>query len=249
MTRLDGLVTEIGKELDSLLTSEDNKKAIDEYEATVEELRKILPVLGEAVERRQALSSSADDFQFEGTADAERLPLKRLVESSMKVQQTWEEDRFKIRQSGAIGRLRKAVCSYSELLEENSHEQWQDWRTTVEAQFGIAVGQLESIKHVLDFRDHVLRYQKRKVEFRSESRELPRTPATLKALLAIVQELTSIKGLLTFDLPGPVTKFYETLEREGSYPFGEISPEVGQWLADNDGLRDLVIVRRATVRE
>jgi hypothetical protein len=248
VTRLYYQVAEVSQELDQLVAAADNRTLIAEYETATTELQEIGEKLSAAVQRRTALRLSGDDFQLEAAMAVEKPLFDRLKNSLEKVRQTWDDNRRKIRQGGAIGRLRTATEAYAQRVDGNSTENWEAWCKEVEGQFGIADAQLESITHVMNFRGEVARFRLRSEEFRSATRIVPRTPEALVSIRAIVAELMSIKGGLSFDLPPQVTAFYEELDRNGFVQLGTMSPTVEQWLADNRGLQDLVITRRPMVR-
>jgi hypothetical protein len=248
VTLLDSQVAEIERELTQLLASADNKKRIEEYGTATTELLAIGGILREAVERRETLRRSEEDFQLGPAADVERPLLKRLTDSLAKVRQAWDEDRVKIRQGGAVGKLRTAAETFAQRVDGNSTQRWESWRKEAESQFGVAEAQLESIKHVMDFRDQVSRYRQLADDFRAATQVVPRTPEALASIRATVRELNGIKSGLKFDLPAEVTAFFEALDRDGSFPLGKMVPTVERWLADNNGFRDLVIARRPMVR-
>jgi exonuclease VII small subunit len=248
MTQLSDQLAEIGRELDVLLAGDDNRRIIEEVESATEKLRPAQLLLSSALAHRRALCGPPVDYSAPQFADTEDPLYCHLQESYEALKEKWQENPASVRQRGAVGKFCESVKSYAELVEEHSTSSWEAWRDSLERQFGIATAQLESVKNVLDYAGPITKYKQGMELFAGLSRRLPEDRHVLQKIKAAADELKNIKDGLVFDLPKKVVNFFNALDRDGQFPLSRLDSEIGDWLAENDGLKDLAVVRRRMSR-
>ena len=248
MTRLGDQLDEIGRELDLLIAGHDNRRVIAELETAIDELEPVCAALVLTSKRRDTLRGSPREFQLEKFNEEERTLRLGLRERLSALEKTRQEDPASVRQRGNVSEMCQSALEYRKCVDKNSSSSWDAWRQSLERQFLIAAPQLESIRNVLDYAEAIARYKQEAERFKEFSRSIPENGTLLKELKDLAGRLKKIKEGFVFNLPRKVVAFYDLLDRDGHFPLERLDPEVSKWLADNDGFKDLTIVRHATNR-
>ena len=79
--------------------------------------------------------------------------------------------------------------------------------------------------------------------FNTLSDEIPRDPTDLRKIVELADSLKRIRDGMQFQLPRSVLRFYDALDRDGHVPLSKLDDDTHQWLAENNGLKDLAIKR------
>ncbi len=248
MTRLSDQLAEIGRELDILLAGDDNRRVIGELELATEELEPTRALLDNALLRRRALCGppvNCAPYQFTAAEEPLYGSLRHAYET---LREAWQDDPANVRQKGVVGEVRECADDYAEVVEKNNTGTWEEWKNSLEREFLIATAQIESIKNVLDYAGPITRYKQGVERFAALARQLPEDSHALQQMKTIAEELTKIKGGFVFVLPQKVLDFYNALDHDGHFQLARLDTEIKDWLVKNDGLKDLAIVRRRTIR-
>ena len=248
MTRLGDQIGELSHEVDLLLAGDDNRRVIEEIETAIDELEPTTMSLEHALANRRILCTSPD-FKFDAFADEEAKLCLRLRQRYADMRKVWLEDPGSLRQRGLVAQFRRSSDDYCVAVVRNNAATWNAWIQDLEQRFLVAGPQLESIRNVLDYRDAIARYKQGADRFSVLARAIPDDEAGLTAILDLSNNLRTIRQGFVFDLPKVVVSFYDALDRDGSVPLSKLTPEVADWLRDNDGVRDLAINRRRLPRQ
>ena len=248
MTRLGDQIRDLSHEVDLLLAGHDNRRVIEEIETAIDELEPTSTSLEQALSNRRVLCTSTD-FRLDAFADEEAKLCLRLRQRYADMRNAWLEDPGSLRQRGLVGQFRQSSENYCAAVVRNNAATWDAWIQDLEQRFLVAGPQLESIRNVLDYSDSIARYKQGADGFSVLARAIPNDEAGLNAIRDLANNLRKIREGFVFDLPKVVVSFYDALDRDGAVPISKWTPEVADWLRDNDGVRDLAIIRRRLPRQ
>ena len=246
MTKLGEQIREVDREIDLLLASDETRLAIDEIEAAHEQLEGSFEELCNQTAQRQSLQDGDEYFRF---TDAEEEELDRWpsVSSSYDlVLVAWKDDRIKVRQSEAFGELVQQLEDVANLIGRNNRKKWQEWIKSIERSFAASDAELDSIKHVPEYKQSLASYRSGVAEFDEIVMRLPESAAVTKHVRALADRLEKIKSAFDFSLPEYVLAFYKALDDNESFPLDKVSDKLMRWLTENNALKSLAIVRRGS---
>lgn len=248
MIELVSQVADVEREVDLLLASDETIRAIEEVESALDELEQSYNRYVDSMRQRSALLKFPDFFGFDDVNSDEIALRQQAVEAFDKVSVAWDENRARIRQSGTVGDLVAVLSNYTNAINANTKAKWFDWVNGLASDFAISEAELVSVKSVPDYIRPIEIFKRCRDEFTIAAKNVPEEAPAITRLAGQANKLREIKGSLRFDLPEFVLEFFDTLNRDGAFPFAKLTPELSDWLSENNELKNLSIVRRGISR-
>lgn len=248
MTTLTAQIEKVEREVEFLCASAETRTAIDEVESALGVLEGSFGAWLRILMERDALAEFPDIFQFEDVLEPELVLRNRVIELYKLAAEAWENDRTRIKQSGTVGALADALVDCEKLVRENNKRVWIEWANSVASDFAISDAELDSIINVPAYTVPIQKFKEGREKFSLAIQEVPNNSVQVGRLTELARSLHEIKGGLEFKLPKFVMEFFNTLNRDGTYPLSKLSVELSDWLSENDELRNLSITRRGIPR-
>lgn len=248
MTILTAQIEKVEREVDFLSASAETRTAIDEVESALGALEGSFAGWLSILAERNALAEFPNIFQFEDMLEAELALKIRIIELYKLAAEAWETDRTRIKQSGTVGVLADALVDCQKLVRGNNKKVWIEWANSVASDFAISDAELDSIINVPAYSLPIQNFKEGRDKFSSAIQEVPNNSIQVGRLTELARSLQEIKGSLEFKLPKFVMEFFDTLNRDGTYPLSKLSAELSEWLSKNDELQNLSISRRGIPR-
>jgi len=244
MSKLLDQLSEIDKELEILCAGDEIRVVIEEFESTVDDLEPQCKALQQSLTERSALLEYPNEFQIDDIGESEEISKAHSRECFSALLSSWDENPANIRQNGSVAQFRDAVVVYQKSLTANNRRKWADWTDSLAKLFLIADAQIESVKHVPDYKGPIAAYRRKYEDFSTFASKMPTEAAIINQVRKLADELSKIRRNISFDLPPKILRFFEALDRDGRYPLSKLDPEIYEWLKENNGLKDLSISRR-----
>ena len=248
MTQLALEIDDLNAELDVFLAGDKNRLVIKEILAGYDDLDMSFRALESGLEERDVLVTFPELFSFDLDREKEEGARSSVAAKYEAARDVWEESRADIRQSGAISDLVNAMDEYHNLLAANSKRVWANWVNSVSREFAITDAELDSVKAVPDYKQPIENFVRGRERFVTLSQAMPRSATDVETQIKVAEGLSEIKGRLEFRLPKFVLNFYNTLDREGSFPLAHLDKKLFEWLEQKDELKNLSIRRKGISR-
>ena len=246
MTKLAEQIQEVDREIDLLLASDETRLAIDEIELAHEQLESCFENLSEELLNRQSLQEGDEGFNFSDAEEAESSRWPSVLSNYDLVLAAWGEDKVKVRQSAAFGDLVQNLEDVADLIGRNSRKEWKEWVESKERSFAVSDAEIESIQHVPEYKQAIVRYRSGVAEFDGLVKRLPESSDGTNRIGNLADRLSEIKSGFDFSLPEYVLAFYKALDDNGSFPLDKVSDKLMRWLTENSALKNLAVVRRGS---
>jgi hypothetical protein len=213
-------------------------------ESAIDDLDPQCIAMQRALAERAALLEYPSSFNFADVLELEDSTKSTASECFLALLASWREKASEIRQNGSVAQFRDAAQTYQKTVAANNKQKWSGWTSDLETQFLIADAQIESVKHVPDYKAPIATYKRKCEEFYSANQVVPTKTEAIEQIQQLSKDLGKIRNSISFDLPPKILRFYELLDRDGLYPLSRLDSDIYDWLKDHDGLKDLTIRRR-----
>jgi hypothetical protein len=248
VTQLATEISDLNAELDVFLAGDQNRVVIKEIVTAYEDLDLSFTALESTLKERDVLRTFPELFSFDVSREQEEGALSGVAAKYAAAREVWEGNRAEIRQSGSVGDLVDALNEYRNLLAASNKRAWVNWVNSTSREFAVTDAELESVMAVPDYKQPIAIYVRARENFITLSGAVPTRAIEVETLLKIAGDLSQIKGHLEFRLPKFVLHFYNTLDREGSFPLDQLDQKLLEWLEEKDELKNLSIRRRGIAR-
>ncbi|HCZ9034612.1 TPA: hypothetical protein O4F91_001208 [Vibrio alginolyticus] len=200
----------------------------------------------ESEARKHECLSNIEDVELfvEGGADA----LQQATENLKAFKSLWSEVKHESvsDEKNTLYLLTDALKKTAKLYSDTHQQVWRDWSEEKISLAQVDYFILEQQKKVHGNAELYDRYIKAKKDFDEQVDGFNFDSVRLYRILQLAQKCAELKGEMnTEDLPDGVKKLFDELNRIGGVALvSMLTPEVMQWLADNNRLNSLVIKQR-----
>lgn len=244
MTELEKQIDKVNREVDLLMASDETRLAIEEIEWAHESLNSVLVNFDYESTIRQAMLESEEDFNLSDIESIESTIWSHIISSYDLVREVWEDNKTKVRQDAAFQDLVQSLTNLAKSMQQNNKRKWHEWVTAEATSFSVSDAELESIRHVPEYKEDIRRFKAGIADFSQLESRLPNEVDAIVKLKALSNRLREIKSGFNFSLPEYVLRFYRELDENRSFPLNRIDEKLMKWLADNDELKNLAVTRR-----
>ncbi|WP_415720198.1 protein DpdI [Photobacterium ganghwense] len=199
---------------------------------------------GEARKNKCLKNIEDVDLFVEGGVDA----LQQATENLKAFKLLWSEVEHESvsDEKNTLYLLTDALKQTAKLYSDNHQRVWRDWSEEKISLAQVDQFILEQQKKVHGNAELYDRYIKAKKDFDEQVDSFNFDSVRLHRIQQLAQKCAELKGEMnTEDLPDGVKKLFDELNRIGGVALvSMLTPEVMQWLADNNKLNSLVIKQR-----
>jgi chromosome segregation ATPase len=244
-TRLQSEVLQLREQVDAFSETSDNAEAINEYSALLGQLATLSDDLKvQVTEIRVARHVDLGGSLRNSLSESEKINFDSSEEALKKFLQHWEQQGYNARQGNWLQNLENAFKALTRNIKDTNRVSWANWIGDLRTSFAVedylldAQQGLDAVEHRRD------KFKTDRETFDEKAKKIPDNITAINDLSDIAKNLAALLNQMDHNVPEEVRQFfnYVSTASEGA-PITLLTPEVIEYLSDNNALGNFVVKR------